>query len=63
MAEQPKIKQRSWHRKIPTAGGPVSYLNIYDGQETVRVPEELRMGEGKYVYVYTEGIYRWTATS
>jgi hypothetical protein len=37
----------------------VNCLNIYDGQEPVRVPTELRMGEGIYVYIYTEDKYRW----
>lgn len=54
-----KPAKRSWNIKIPTDGGPVSYLNIFDRQADIRIPEELPMGEdGIYYYSYT-GHYRW----
>lgn len=54
MSKMPDDKpaQRSWNTKITTDGGPVSYLNIFDRQAVIRIPEELRMGD--------HGIYRYS---
>lgn len=55
-----KPARRSWNTKIATDGGPVSYLNIYDRQAEIRIPDELRMGVGGiYNYSYTGHLYRW----
>lgn len=48
----------SWNVKVPTDGGPVSFLNIFDSQEAVRIPLEARMGD-QGTYRYETGIYRW----
>lgn len=53
-----KVARKSWNRKVPTDGGPVNYLNIFDRQPDIRIPEELPMGDGIYLYSYT-GHYRW----
>lgn len=59
MSEE-KPPRKSWSIKIPTDGGPVSYLNIFDRQSEIRIPEELRMGDdGSYHYSYTGHQYRW----
>jgi hypothetical protein len=53
-------KQTSWNVKVPTDGGPVRYLNIFDKQPDVRFPEEMRMDDdGTYHYSHTGRIYRW----
>ena len=52
-------KRRSWNIRIPTTGGPVSYLNIFDAQEDVRIPDTLTMGDGTYTYSHTGRTYRW----
>jgi hypothetical protein len=60
VSEDGKPARRSWNTKIPTDGGPVDYLNIFDRQAEIRLPEELRMGDnGTYRYSYTEHKYRW----
>jgi hypothetical protein len=51
-------KQRSWNVKIPTSGGPVAYLNIFDGQGPVRVPKEVPMGD-RGTYTLVNNVYRW----
>lgn len=48
----------SWNIKVPTDGGPVSFLNIFDSQEAVRIPLEARMGD-QGTYRYEMGVYRW----
>lgn len=58
--DTPKPARRSWNTKIPTDGGPVNYLNIFDRQPEIRIPEELAMGDdGTYRYSYTGHLYRW----
>lgn len=58
-----KPPRKSWNTKIPTDGGPVNYLNIFDRQAEIRIPEELRMGgNGIYRYSYTGRHYRWHPT-
>ncbi len=52
-----KEDRRSWNLKVPTDGGPVSYLNIYDRQSDIRIPEDMPMTTGCYRYEY--GIYHW----
>jgi hypothetical protein len=58
-ADSQRVKSRSWNVRIPTTGGPVSYLNIFDGQVEIRIPETVRMGEGTYTYSHTGRHYRW----
>ncbi len=52
-------KRRSWNVRIPTTGGPVAYLNVFDAQEDIRIPETLIMGDGTYTYCYSSRNYRW----
>jgi hypothetical protein len=56
----PDEKRRSWNIKVPTDGGPVAYLNIFDRQEDVRIPAEMVMSDdGVYRYSHTGRNYRW----
>lgn len=59
MSSDGKPAKRSWNVKVPTDGGPVAHLNIFDRQPEIRIPEEVRMGDGIYVYSYTGHQYRW----
>lgn len=56
-----KPPRKSWNAKIPTDGGPVSYLNIFDRQPEIRIPEELRMGDGIYRYSLIGRQFQWHA--
>jgi hypothetical protein len=62
MTSDGKPVKKSWNTKVPTDGGPVSYLNIFDRQSEIRIPEELPMGDGIYRYSYTGHQYRWHPT-
>lgn len=52
-----KTKQRSWHRKIPTNGGTVAYLTVFDNQPDIRIPLEMPMPDG--IYRYINRMYLW----
>jgi hypothetical protein len=54
--------KKSWNVKIPTSGGPVAYLNIFDGQPEIRMPEEVPMGDAG-TYYYSADSYRWLSNT